>query len=424
MLVVVGANGRTGVQIVREALRRGHQVRAVVRDDRDARNLDDVIDVQSISYADPEHYSSLVPALAGAQEVIVCIDPRTGGPGSPLYTDEAAPNIIRAANEAGAKAIIYMSVMGAFRWSPNKMNRLAFHLDRGVRAQQAPWTILRVSTYMDEIIDGHVRPPDGGKGHRIGRSSRYSPISRREVARMALDYLPKAVAGRQVCVGGPEIFTGIELESLLSRWRNPGRRKTKFPPVPRGDVSVMPESTHVTIGWTPQDHLAVFLDPSGTPASATEPPPVYARPEPSPHVTDAGKDYKVQQAWGSTLRRVIHDQLAQDLVRLGLSSDNVLFDFSRTRTVKEGRSAAAHEGTFTAINGVRVVDQDMNICIHSGSVDFMRDKLAEEFRCWWAGEGIPESIWRDLDMGVQRRMVAAGHWDGDPLIEAFRDLNG
>ena len=53
MLVVVGANGRTGIEVVKEALRRGRQVRAVVRDDRDARNLDDVIDVQHISYADP-----------------------------------------------------------------------------------------------------------------------------------------------------------------------------------------------------------------------------------------------------------------------------------------------------------------------------------------------------------------------------------
>ena len=424
MLVVVGANGRTGVEIVREALRRGRTVKAVVRDDRDARNLDDIIDVQSISYADPEHYSSLPAVLSGATEVIVCIDPRTGGPGAPLYADEAAPNVIRAANEAGAKAIIYMSVMGAFRWSPNKMNRMAFHLDRGVRAQQAPWTVLRVSTYMDEIIDGHVRPPDGGKGHRISKSSRYSPISRREVARMALDYLPKAVAGRQVCVGGPEVFTGVELENLLAKWRTPGRRRTKYAPVPRGDVSVMPDSTRVTVGWIPQDHLEAFLDPKGTPPPTTEPPPVYARPKPNPHITDAGKDYKIQKAWGPTLRRVIHTQLAEDLGRLGLSAENVIFDFSRSRKGKGARTAKAHEGTFTSLSTVRVVDQDMNICIHSGNVDFMRDKLAEEFRCWWAGDGIPEAIWRDLDMGVQRRMVASGHWDGDPLIEAFRTLNG
>ena len=423
MLVVVGANGRTGVEIVREALRRNRDVKAVVRDDRDARNLDDIIDVQSISYADPDHYPSLPPVLEGASEVIICIDPRTGGPGAPLYTDEAAPNVIRAAKEAGASAIIYMSVMGAFRWSPNKLNRMAFHLDQGVRAQDAPWTVLRVSTYIDEIIDGHVRPPDGRRAHSISRSSRYSPVSRREVAQMALDYLPKAVAGRQVCVGGPTVFTGVELESMLSQWRTPGRRRTRFPPVPRGDVSVMPDSTRVTIGWLPQDRLETFLDPAGTPPKPVEPPPVYARPDPGPHPTDAGKNYKVQEPWGKTLRRVVHGQLADDLSRLGLSPENVVFDFSRARAAKGGRTASAHEGNFTVLSGVRVVDQEMNISIHSGGIDFMRDKLAEEFRCWWTGDGIPESIWRDLDMGAQRRMVKSGHWDGDPLVETFRKTN-
>ena len=152
--------------------------------------------------------------------MIAAIDPRTGGPGAPVYGDDAAPNVIRAAKDAGARAIIYLSVMGAFRWSPNRLNRRAFHLDRGVRGEDAPWTVLRVSTYIDELIDGHVRPPDGGRPHKIDRSSRYSPVSRREVAQMALDYLPKAVAGRQVCVGGPVVFTGREMEAVLA----PGAR--------------------------------------------------------------------------------------------------------------------------------------------------------------------------------------------------------
>jgi uncharacterized protein YbjT (DUF2867 family) len=420
MLVVVGANGRTGVEIVREALRRGRTVKAVVRDDRDATNLDEVIDVQHISYADPDHPASLPPALEGAGEVIICIDPRTGGPGTPIYRDEAAPNVVKAAKEAGASAIIYMSVMGAFRWSPNKLNRRAFHLDRGVRTQDAPWTVLRVSTYMDEIIEGHVRPPDGGRAHPITRSSRYSPVSRRDVAAMALDYLSQAVAGRQVCIGGPEVFSGLELEAKLAPWRQGGRRRTKYFAVPTGDVSVTPDATRVTIGRVAQDHLDDIIDPSGVPSKPADPPPVYARPNPGPHPADAGKAYKIQQPWGDTLRRVIHDQLARDLDRLGLASSEVSLDFSRARKAKGGRSNTAHEGTFTALSGVRVVDREMDIAIYTDGVDFVRDKLAEIFHCWWAGHGIPETIWRTLDMGVQRRMVASGLWAGDPLIEAFR----
>jgi len=106
-----------------------------------------------------------------------------------------------------------------------------------------------------------------------------------------------------------------------------------------------------------------------------------------------------------------------------MSSDNIEIDFSRARAGKGARSASAHEGTFTALGGVRVIDKEMNICIHKGAVDFVRDKNAEEFHCWWEGQGIPEAIWLQLDMGVQRRMVASGNWDGDTLIETFREQN-
>jgi hypothetical protein len=113
-----------------------------------------------------------------------------------------------------------------------------------------------------------------------------------------------------------------------------------------------------------------------------------------------------------------------DLERLGMSSENVTLDFSRARASGSARNCEAHEGRFSALGGVRVVDTEMNIAIHTGGLDFVRDVNAEEFHCWWAGEGIPEKVWTDLDMGVQRRMVAAGHWDGDSLVETFRKQNG
>ena len=98
MLVIVGANGRTGVELVRQALQRGLDVRAVVRDDRDADKLNDVIPVGQISYADPDHYESLPPALQGAKYVICCVDPRTGGPGAPIYDEASSTNVVNAAS--------------------------------------------------------------------------------------------------------------------------------------------------------------------------------------------------------------------------------------------------------------------------------------------------------------------------------------
>ncbi len=113
MLVVFGANGRTGREIVELAMRRGLTVRPVVRDDRDVSNLGELGDVQELCYADPEHLDPLRAVLTGATRVVSCIDPRTAGPGAPIYTGQAAENIVRASGEAGAESILHLSVMGA-----------------------------------------------------------------------------------------------------------------------------------------------------------------------------------------------------------------------------------------------------------------------------------------------------------------------
>ena len=191
MLVIFGANGRTGVEVVKEALRQGLPVRPIVRDDRDGRGLDKVIDVGAVSYADPDHPDSLGAVLEGATQVVSCIDARTAGHGCPTYGDLAGVNILQAAADAGASCILHLSVVGAYRWSPNPLNRRGFHVDKHVRQRKdLPWSMLRVSCYQDEVIRSHVRPPDGRKPHRILDSSRYTPISRADVARMVINHLP------------------------------------------------------------------------------------------------------------------------------------------------------------------------------------------------------------------------------------------
>ena len=100
MLVIFGANGRTGREILRQALAAGMAVRPVVRDDRDGRGLDKLIDVGEICYADADHPASIVPVLEGATQVVSCINARTAGHGCPEYGEDAGANIVKAAVEA------------------------------------------------------------------------------------------------------------------------------------------------------------------------------------------------------------------------------------------------------------------------------------------------------------------------------------
>ena len=195
MLVIFGANGRTGSAVVKEALSRGLSVRAVVRDDRDVDQLPKSLDLADLSYADPTSLGATKAVLNGATQVISCIDPRTSGPGAVIYPGECAEHIVQAAAEAGAKAILHVSVMGAYRWATPPSTEPSTS-KAGQKNCDAPWAILRVSCYHDEVIEGHIRPPDGGRPSPFKASSRYSPVAREDAAKMILDYMKVFLPGR------------------------------------------------------------------------------------------------------------------------------------------------------------------------------------------------------------------------------------
>lgn len=422
MLVIFGANGRTGVEVVKEALRQGLSVRPIVRDDRDGRGLDKIVDVAHVSYADPDHPESLAAVLQGATQVISCIDARTAGHGCPTYADMAGINIVQAAADAGAECILHLSVVGAYRWSPNPLNRRGFHVDKHVRQRKdLPWSMLRVSCYADEIIEGHVRPPDGRKPHRVLDSSRYAPLSRRDVARMVINHLPDLVPGRTLYVGGPETFTGRELQALIAPYvqRGSGWRRTSYGALPPGDVSVDIDVTRVMVVTRPQDRLLIALDPAADPPLPLEPEPVYARVEPGPHPSDEGRDLKVLRGFGDELRRVVHDQLMTDLAAMDLPTRDVKLDFRSARARKKSRTATVHGGEMCEMTGVVARTPDGEE-LHRAAVSFTWDALADEFHAFFEREdGLPLHVWESLDMGVKRRMVDAATWATDPRVQGF-----
>ncbi len=416
MLVLFGANGRTGVEVLREARRRGLAVRPVIRDDRDSEHIDGVVDVRDIHYADPEHPDSLRPVLEGATQVVSCIDPRTAGPGAPMYSGAAATNIVMAADEAGAEITLWVSIMGAYRWSYAKLNRKSFGLESGVRVCPAPWAILRLSCYFDEVLEAHVRPPDGGRPYTFKTSSRYAPVSRADGASMILDFLARCESGRAQCAGGPKVYTGPELDALVAPYRRGSGKRTAFAPLPPGDVSADPETTLRTIGRMPQSTLESELE-----ASDAEPDPqltertVYPSGTPKPHGADTGDAWPALAGFGDDLRRVLHHQLVLDLARLGIDTRGVTLTFDEAERGKRG--APAHGGVFVALSGVKAVRN--GVVVHTGDVDYLRDKVAEEFYCWWADGAIPDRVWHQLDMGVRRRLPKDPHHREDERVQAF-----
>ena len=440
MIAIFGANGKTGREIVREAIVRGVEFRPIVRDDYDTSYLDDIINVNELFFADADEPNSIPPALSGCDAVVCCIDARTAGWGAPTYTSEAAVNIVQSAYQAGITKILQLSVMGSYRWSPNELNRQSFHLDLAVRRTKIPWTMLRVSCYHDEIIDSHVLPPDNGRPHLIHPSSRYSPVSRRDVARVIMNILPELRPSRTWLIGGPQVLNGIQMEEIVAPFRKKqphGRsistlfqkimlseddKITDFGPLPHGDMSVSPETTEIMVGWIPTETLAWTLDPKSNPIKTEEP--FWNRSVPDYHHTDQQKELEIFSTFNRDLRFAVHALLSQDYIDITSDTSKITLDFTVAILRNDSHQATPHKSYLQEYCNIQIKNEN-DQHIFSGNMRFLYDDLADELQIWWQNEAeqdgilIPQHIWNRLDLGVRRRLIKHPYYSKDSKVREF-----
>lgn len=107
-IALLGATGPSGIQVVKEALERGHEVTAVVRNPEKLTQTHDKLKVVKADIFDSD---TLVPHFEGQDAVLSCL----GCPPSffsmwtiTFYTDSAKP-IVAAMRKAGVTRLIFMA---------------------------------------------------------------------------------------------------------------------------------------------------------------------------------------------------------------------------------------------------------------------------------------------------------------------------
>lgn len=161
-LLVLGASGRTGTEVMREAIAAGHDATAFVRDP--AKLL--VCEGVSIKTGDARNADDLRGALAGQDAVIVTIGGSLGG--SDLF-EPALEALVRAAEETGVRRIVMMSTfVTAANFKPTGLAKLRSILMTGffydtnlglerLRASKLDWTIVLATTLTNEPKSGQAR---------------------------------------------------------------------------------------------------------------------------------------------------------------------------------------------------------------------------------------------------------------------------
>jgi uncharacterized protein YbjT (DUF2867 family) len=206
-VLITGASGTVGREIVRQMSTRGETVRAPVRDKSKARAiLGDAVELVSGDYGD---IRSLDRAFSGAQKVLLL---------APNTPDQATleANMVAAAGRAGARHVVELSGLGADLQSPARIARCHAIVEQTIAASGIPFTLLRPNTFMQNFLGTAAAIAAGGLRLPMGRC-RVSVVDVRDIAAVAAAVLTEpGHEGMAYEITGPEALTFAEIAERLS----------------------------------------------------------------------------------------------------------------------------------------------------------------------------------------------------------------
>ena len=215
MILLTGGTGHLGTELLPLLAARGIPVRVLTRDIERARRR--LGPIPELVQADARYAGSLRSVF---DDVDIVISAMTGfGPGGdgPRAIDyEANASLIRAAEAAGVRRFVLISMCGAAADHPMELMRMKHRAEQALRTSGLDWTIVRPNVFM-ELWVGIVGDPiaKAGKAVVFGRGD--NPInfnSAADVARVVELALFDPRLSRTVMeVGGPENVTLNELVS-------------------------------------------------------------------------------------------------------------------------------------------------------------------------------------------------------------------
>ncbi len=209
MILVTGASGRVGADVVKGLSIVGAGARAFVRDAAKGEALHRPgVEVAVGDLAQP---ATLGPALRGCDRVFLC------SAASPQQV-QLQGNVIRAAQEAGVKQIVKLSALGAALDSPVSFGRWHAETEKQLLASGIAWTFLRPTFFMQNVLG--FAPSIRAQGVLAAplKSGRIPAVDTRDVAALAVEALTGAGHERKIYdVTGPELLSGLDLAAKLSQ---------------------------------------------------------------------------------------------------------------------------------------------------------------------------------------------------------------
>lgn len=217
LVLVAGATGKLGTEVVLELKRRGEWVRALGRSKRKLEALRGIAD--DLYVADALEPSTLTGALDGVDRVFSCLGasvipmPQYGGKTFTQLDYPANRNLVTAAVLARVRKFVYVSVFGAHKVPHHDFIRGHELVVEELRKSGLDYSVLRPTGFfsaMDEILLVASR---GLLPEFNGGTARTNPIHEADLAELCVDAFEQPF-GWEADVGGPDALTRKEIAQL------------------------------------------------------------------------------------------------------------------------------------------------------------------------------------------------------------------
>ena len=207
MILVTGATGKAGSEVVRALLGRGERVRAFVRDPEKARGLfGSEAEVVLGDFADPQ---SVRAALHDVQQLVLSCadDPRRV---------EWETSTIDVAATAGVRRILKLSSIEAEPGAPVAFWDWHGQVERHLQRSAVAAIVLRSSVYMSNVLAGADQVAGEGRLYAPAGAARIAMIDPRDVGTAAAAVLTTADHdGRTLVLTGPAAITYADVAREL-----------------------------------------------------------------------------------------------------------------------------------------------------------------------------------------------------------------
>ncbi len=204
-ILVVGATGTVGSELVKQLVEAGHHVRALARDPDKARKLGEAVDVVFGDLAKPE---TLSDAFAGVEKVFILAPPVPS-------MEELEANAFAAAEEAGVKHAVYLSNFGAGVFDDDLFRAHGAN-ERRLRTLGMTWTILRPTRFMSNTPYGWAAVRDKGQLLEPLGGRKVILIDPRDIAAVAVKALTAPGHEGKIYELTGEALSGVEMAESLS----------------------------------------------------------------------------------------------------------------------------------------------------------------------------------------------------------------